>query len=334
MRRFSPLYIALSGLFVFGCQNSGKDQNENIVSKRYIHKYGYDVSKDEWDGANYPGQVITTLRNGVTVTSSYEDGILHGPTTYTFPHSHTTESLNIYEKGTLVKKVTYDIRGIPQKEELFLSPSHLKTTKWYQKGTPLSVEEHHNNELLEGEYYNEKNETTSRVVNGSGIRIVRDQHENIASKETIENGLPILKETFHPHGIPHIILPLSGGKIHGEKKVFAPTGEPVSVETYKLNALHGPATYYQNGCRYLEMNYQDGLKHGKERHFVDGETVVEETEWIEGQKHGPSVVFFDGMSQTRFYYNNQIVSKEKYQELCDIEENIAIMSDRALNKDY
>jgi len=333
MKRFSPLYIALSGLFVFGCQNSSKDQNENVVSKRYIHKYGYDVSKEEWDGATYPGQVITTLRNGVTVTASYEDGVLHGPTTYTFPHSHTTESLNIYERGNLVKKVTYDIRGIPQKEQVFLSPSHVKTTKWYQKGTPLSVEEYHNNELLEGEYYNEKNETASRVTKGSGVRITRDQHENIIARETIENGFPVLRETFHPHGIPHTVLPLSGGKLHGEKKVFAPTGEPVSIESYKLDVLHGPATYYQNGCRYLEVNYREGLKHGKERHFVDGETVVEETEWMEGQKHGPSVVFFDGMSRTRFYYNNQAVSKEKYRELCEIEENIAIMSDRALSKE-
>ncbi|MDN3509447.1 MAG: hypothetical protein P0S93_05505 [Candidatus Neptunochlamydia sp.] len=332
MKRFSHLYIALYGLFVFGCHNSNKDQNENVVSKRYIHKYGYDVSKEEWDGATYPGQVITTLRNGVTVTASYEDGVFHGPTTYTFPHSHTIESLNIYERGNLVKKVTYDIRGIPQKEQVFLSPSHVRTTKWYQKGTPLSVEEYHNNELLEGEYYNEKNETASRVTKGSGVRVTRDQHENIIAKEMIENGFPVLRETFHPHGIPHAVLPISGGKLHGKKKVFAPTGEPISIESYKLDVLHGPATYYQNGCRYLEVNYREGLKHGKERHLIDDETVVEETEWMEGKKHGRSVVFFDGMSRTRFYYNNQAVSKEKYRELCEIEENIAIMNDRALNK--
>lgn len=332
MKRFSPLLIALSGLFIFGCQNSSKDQNENVVSKRYIHKYGYDVSKEEWDATGYPGQVVTTLRNGVTVTASYEDGILSGPTTYTFPHSHTTESLNIFERGNLVKKITYDIRGIPQKEQVFLSPSHLKTTKWYQKGTPLSIEECHNSELLEGEYYNEKNETMHRVSKGAETRITRDQHENVVAKETIENGFSVLRETFHPHGMPHVIAPLSGSKIHGEKKVFAPTGEPISIESYKLDVLHGPATYYQNGCRYLEINYRDGQKDGKERHFVDGETVVEETEWMDGQKHGPSIVFFDGMSRTRYYYNNQAVSKEKYRELCDIEENIAIMNDRALHR--
>lgn len=333
MKRISPLLIALSGLFIFGCQNSSKDQDENVVSKRYIHKYGYDVSKEEWEGATYPGQVVTTLRNGVTVTSSYEDGILHGPTTYTFPHSNTIESLNTYERGNLVKKTTYDIRGIPQKEQVFLSPSHVKVTKWFQSGTPLSVEEYHNQELLEGEYFNERNEAEYRVVKGSGMRITRDQHENIVSRETIEGGYPVLRETFHAHGMPHVVLPLSGGLIHGEKKVFAPTGEPISVESYKKNVLDGQATYYQNGCRYLELTYKDGRKHGIERHFVDGETVVEETEWMDGQKHGPSIVFFDGMSRTRYYYNNQAVSKERYRELSEIEENIAIMNDRGHNRD-
>ncbi len=327
------LLLTCAGLLMFGCQNSNKDQNENVVSKRYIHKYGYDVSKEEWESTGYPGQVITTLRNGVTVTSSYEDGRLHGPTTYTYPHSNTHESLNIYERGNLVKKTSYDIRGIPQKEEVFLSPSHVKLTKWFQSGTPMSVEEYHNEELLEGEYYNKRNEAEHRVIKGSGTRITRDEHENIVLREKVEGGFSVLRETFHPHGIPHTVLPLSGGLIHGEKRVFAPSGEPISVENYEHDVLHGPATYYQNGCRYLEINYNHGQKDGTERHFVDGETVVEETEWIDGQKHGPSIVFFDGMSRTRYYYNDQLVSKEKYRELSEIEENIAIMNDRALYRD-
>ena len=333
MKKFPSLYIALSGLFIFGCQNSSKDQNEHVVAKRYIHKYGYDVSKEEWDTASYPGQVITTLRNGVTITSSYESHLLHGPTTYTFPHSQVTQFLHVYKEGNLVKKITYNMRSIPQIQELFLAPSHVKITKWYQKGTPMSVEEYHNNEIVEGEYYNEKNEMINQVIKGSGIRVIRDEHENISSKETVDNGFSSLKQTFYPHGIPHTIIPLCNGKIHGEKKVFALTGEPISVETYHFDLLHGPALYYQNGCRYLEINYRDGLKDGKEYHFVDDKTVIEETEWMQGQKHGLSTIFIDGIPHTRFYYNDQLVSKEKYRELCEMEDNIAIMSDRVLNKD-
>ena len=77
----------------------------------------------------------------------------------------------------------------------------------------------------------------------------------------------------------------------------------------------------------------NGLKDGVERHFIDGQTVVEETEWTEGQKHGPSVVFFDGMSRTRFYYNNRPVTKERYRELCEQAENIARSEERRVGKE-
>jgi len=86
MKRSSLFLIPLCNVLLIKCQTSNKDKNDNVVSQRYIHKYGYDVSKEEWESTGYPGQVVTTLRNGVTLTSSYENGVLHGPTTYTFPH--------------------------------------------------------------------------------------------------------------------------------------------------------------------------------------------------------------------------------------------------------
>jgi len=329
MKRNLLFTLPILGILITGCHNSNQDKNDEVVSQRHIHKYGYDVSKEEWESTGYPGQIITTLRNGVTITASYENSVLHGPTTYTYPHSQTIESLNIYERGNLVKKTTYNIRGIAQKEEVFLSPSHIRTMRWYSSGTPMLTEEYHNTELLEAEYYNKNNEPEYRVTKGAGIRIIRDQHEQIVAKETIENGYAILKETFHSHGIPYAITPLSGGKINGEKKVFAPSGEPISSETYKLDVLDGPATYFQNGYRYLEVSNKNGQKNGIERHYVDGENLVEETQWLEGQKHGPSIVYFDGMSKTRWYYNDALVTKERFRELCEQEENIAIMNDRA-----
>lgn len=137
MKRYSLLLIPMLGSLLVGCQTSNKDKNDNVVSERYIHKYGYDVSKEEWESTGYPGQVVTTLRNGVTVTSSYENGILHGPTTHTFPHSKTTESLNIYERGNLVKKTTYDIRGIPQKEQVFSLSFSCESNKMVHQRNPF-----------------------------------------------------------------------------------------------------------------------------------------------------------------------------------------------------
>ncbi len=326
MIRLIPFLLAF---FALGCHQSKRGEGRHVVAKRYIHKYGYDVSKEEWEKATYPGQVITTLRNGITVTAHYEGGELHGAMTSTYPHSNTTEWTEIYQRGRLVKKTNYTLRGIAYKEETFLSPSHVKITHWYNSGTPLSVEEYQGSKLLEGEYYNKYNQVLHRVVKGKGERIIRDQHEKLITKETIEEGYPVLRETFYPHGVPHTIVPLLSGSIHGKKRVFAPSGEPISIETYYHNLLDGPSVYFQNGYRYLEMNYKEGVKHGTERHFIDGDTIVEETQWHEGQKHGISTVYFDGMSKVRYYYNNMSVTKERYRDLVEQEENIAIMNARA-----
>ena len=323
------LVLFLIPLFAAACHKLDRDKEENVVSKRYIHKYGYDVSKEEWERATYPGQVLMTLRNGVSVTSHYEGGKLHGLTTCTHPHSNVTESISVYDRGRLVKKTECNVRGTPFREELFLFPSHVKITYWFASGTPLSVEEYRYDELLEGEYYDKNNEVLCRVSKGQGHRITRNQHEKVILKESIEGGFPVLRETLHPHGVPHTITPLLLGKVHGEKKVFAPSGEPISLENYQNNILDGPAVYFQNGLRYLEVTYKEGVKHGIERYFVDGETIVEETQWCEGEKHGTSTVYFDGMSKVSYYYNNAHVSKERYRELVEQAENVAIMNARA-----
>lgn len=333
MKRSVPFFLIPISLFFVGCHCSKCQSDPEVVSERYIHKYGYDVSPKEWQETSYPGQVVTTLRDGTVITASYDDHQLHGEMTKTFPHSQKIAERSQYKKGLLVKKMHYNISGSPEREETYLSPSHIRTRQWYKNGTPMSMEERLGQELIEAEYYNARNETDYSIKQGEGTRIIRDDHERISLRETISQGYPILRETFHAHGIPHTVAALLNGHLHGEKKVYALTGELIASEHYDRNALHGKATYYQNGARYLEIDYTNGLKNGAERHFVDGTTLVEETEWYEGKKHGPSTVYFDGMSQTRWYYNNQIVSKEKYRQLSLQEENIAIMQARSLRND-
>lgn len=333
MKWFSPLLFPLVGILFAGCQVSKNNAKDGVVSQRYIHKYGYDVSKEEWDLGECPGQVITTLRGGMTLTSSYENGVLHGPTTCTFPHSNTRESLSIYERGNLVKKTVYSVRGIPQIEHDFSSPSRVKIKRWYDQGVPLCVEEYQDNRLVDGEYYDLHNQSECCVVKGVGSRVIRDRNGQITARETIEDGYPVLRENLHPNGMPHVVTPLCDGRVNGVKKVFAPTGEPLLCETYKRDILHGLSTYFQNGSRYLEVHYKDGLKHGVERHFMDGDVLVEETEWMDGHRHGPSTVFFDGMYTTRYYYNNIFVTKERYRRLCEQAENVAIMHDRVMGRE-
>ena len=140
MKKQILLIIPIFASLFTGCQTSNKSKDDNIVSERYLHKFGYDVSKEEWEKIDCPGQVVTILRNGVTLTSAYENGVLHGSCKRTFPHSNTLETLCEYDNGNLVTKTTYDIRGIPHKKEDFFSPSHVKITRWFKNGVPLSIE--------------------------------------------------------------------------------------------------------------------------------------------------------------------------------------------------
>ena len=333
MKRTFILIAPLLGLLVSGCSgDSKKSRSDEVVSQRFIHKYGYDVSSQEWQASNYPGQVITTMRNGVTITSTYADGVLNGPTTYTYPHSQTLESLNIFENGELKRKVMYDVKGLPDSEQHFYKPGHVKVTAWYKTGTPRSIEEYADDLLIEGEYFTVQNETEARVERGFGHRMSRNREGFLLSKEKIDEGQVSLRETFHANGTPHIITPYAGGAINGEKRVFAATGEPVSIEYFIEGRLNGIATYFQNGCKYLEVGFKQGLRNGLERYFIDGVKLVEENEWNEGKRHGLSIVYLDGMSKKEWFYNDERVTKHKFDDLCERERTIAIMNERAYSK--
>ncbi|MBP9841686.1 MAG: toxin-antitoxin system YwqK family antitoxin [Simkaniaceae bacterium] len=330
-KTISLVTLALVSL---GCHNAENREKDKVISTRYIHKYGYDVSKSEWESSHCPGQVITSMKNGVTVTSSYENGILHGPTTYTFPHSHTRQSLEVYEQGELIKRVSYTIRGLPQEEELYLSPNKSKVTKWFAVGTPLSIETFEDGHLIEGEYKNALNENISRVNRGDGVRLVRNSDEKMIAKETYKEGLLIHRTTFYENGSPYCQMEIASGLLNGMKKVFSPSGDPLSIETYVNNVLHGPAAYFQNGSRYLEVSYQEGLKQGTERHYIDGETVIQEIAWSDGKLHGPTIVYADGISKTQWFYNNEKVSHHKYNNLCEQARIIASMNERSRSHSY
>lgn len=309
-------------LTLVSCQESGQ---KNVVSVRYIHKYGYDIPKSEWESQTCPGQVLTTLNNGKTITESYEDGLLHGPRTETFPHSQTVQTLETYKRGTLVKRISYNIRGVPQQEKVFKDPSHVLVTKWYPKGTPLCREEYKDDILINGQYFTTANETDSRIENGNGERTIRNQSGDLLAKEIFSNYNLTYTESYYPNNNPHETACYENGKLHGEKKVFSMSGDPLLIENYFEGKKHGPAIYYQNGYKYLETNYAMGFKEGVERRYIDGEILVEETEFKGNMKHGPSVVFCDGSAKTTWYFNAEKVSKHKFDSLIEREHFITTM---------
>ncbi len=104
----------------------------------------------------------------MTVTATYENGIKHGPTTHTYPHSQTVEYYCLFNQGNKVKEISYDPNGVPMEEWIQLSPTRYSITMWYNQGSPMLVEEFVGEELLDGQYYTTSNELDSRVEKGIG----------------------------------------------------------------------------------------------------------------------------------------------------------------------
>ena len=321
MRSYLCLLLVSSSFLFIGCEKSNHDNN--VVSQKYIHKYGYAVSKDEFESRSYPGQVITLLKNGVTITAGYEDGVLHGACTHTFPNSQTTESYYFYNQGTLVKQIFYALTGMPMREEVQISPTRYSITTWYKDGTPRSIEEYAGAELLEGQYFTLANDLEEQVVKGQGNRVQRDTDGVLLCKEQLEKGSVVKKETFHPNGSPESVANYINNELFGEKKTFTDSGEPVSVRTYEHNQLNGLSTFFKNGLRSVEVTYVDGVKSGDETHYLDGVNISKVIHWENGKMHGPSKYFVDDIARVEYYYDGNPVSPAKWKELDYIDQKIA-----------
>lgn len=320
MRHYLYPLLGCLGLMLVGC---GKDNKEcNVVSERYIHKYGYAVSKEEFKERKYPGQVVTALKNGVTITSTYENGVLHGTTTHTFPHSQTVETYFLYNQGALVKEIVYNINGMPLREEVQLSPTRHASTRWYADGTPLCTEEYAGNELVEAQYFSRQNEVESRVEKGKGLRVIRDIQGILTAREEIDEGFVIKRESFYATGAPESVAFYYRGILNGEKKSYTENGEPIAVKEYVNGKLHGKATFYKNGARAVDIHYLDGLKNGLEIHYLDGELVSQEILWENDKKHGPSKYFIDGVAQVEYFYDGRSVDENRWKELSQLDEMI------------
>lgn len=309
------------GLVLAGC---GSDNGGNqVISKRYIHKYGYAVSDSEWNANNYPGQVITTLRNGVTITATFEDGRLHGPTTHTHPHSQTVQYYFLYNAGDLKKEVVYDSLGMPIQEKLQLSPHRHCLTTWFGDGTPKSIEDYAGEELLDGQYFSLNNELESRVERGIGLRTLRDVNGLLLAKDEIDKGYVIQKDEFYASGAPRSITHYFMNQKHGERRAFTENGDPLAVEEWVDDLQHGKATYFNNGKKQIEVYFVNGARNGVETHFIDGEIVEQEIHWAHDKRHGPTKFFVgNAVAKTEWYYGGASVSQKRFDELHQMDQMI------------
>ncbi len=313
MRYHQALTVLILSAAFSGC-SSRYQQNPDLVDCTYVHRYGVEVPPDDWSSRGENGQVISRLKNGVTVTKNFSAGTLEGETMYTFPHCDTVECVETYSQGCLDKKVQNYFCGVP-KEEVQYRPGGQRVTSWYDNGTPQSIEEYEDHRLVYGEYYNPSHKLESQVSNGQGFRVGRDEYGELTSTDTIEQGRMVLRTTYHPNGSPKEIIPYEDGVVQGERKTFLPAGEPSTLELWDGGVQHGVTVIFQNGEKYAEVPYVRGMKKGVEKRYRNGKAVVEEISWYEDMRHGPSFTYIGETIKTDYYYQGKEVSKNQYDML-------------------
>jgi antitoxin component YwqK of YwqJK toxin-antitoxin module len=314
-----PLYGQLLATLILasGCQTSSSC--DSIVSQKFVHKYGFDLSENEWEQRSKDGQVVQTLKNGVKVTSSYENGVLHGLKTYTFAGSDVIEKALVYDQGTLLKETIHDASGIPSREELYEFDDRLIITLWDQKGVPLSVEEYDGELLVDGKYYTTDHQLEGEVVDGRGDRIVRERSGLLVSKDRMEGGRLVTRTTYHPNGQSHTVSHYHDYQLHGEQLKYTASGKPLMTLTWDHGVLNGPKTVFRNGLKVAEIPYVDGHKHGTEIHFDDLGTLTAEIEWKNDKKHGPSKFYTEEQIETEWFYKGHIVNANKFEMMINRE---------------
>jgi antitoxin component YwqK of YwqJK toxin-antitoxin module len=253
-----------------------------VVEEQYVHKYGFEVSPQEWQNRGEHGQKITTLKNGVTVKQSYSFGQLDGESTYTYPYSSTINLVERYQEGKLIQDEERNQSGVPTKKREFLG-NITRITVWYQGGHPQAIEEYENDILMKGDYLTLQGATESQVVEKNGERINRDLQGNLVSKDTIVNGRLQERIVFWDNGTPKESIPYNkSGLVNGHRKTFLRDGEPASDETWENGVQNGLTVTYNNGEKFAEVPYRNGVKSGVERRYRDGSELFEQVSWIDG----------------------------------------------------
>jgi len=291
------------------------DGGHEILSQEFIHKYGFNISQEEWDRRDQEGQIVTVLKNGVKVVTSYENGILHGPTTHTFPHSSVVEHLFVYEQGTLIKEALHDKKGVPITETAFEFDDRKIVTTWDQHGSPLAIEEFDGDFLIEGSFFTPEHELEGAVEAGFGERFHRDRTGLLVNRELIENGVVSRRTIYHPNGNIHSISNYHDDQLHGEQKKFTSAGQPLMELQWDHGLLEGTKVVYRDGVKASEIPYSHGQKHGLETHFDESANKTAEITWRNDKKWGASRFFANNTEETQWFYNGSLVSEDKFDML-------------------
>ena len=313
---FAPMCLILTSC-------SEKNDSSSVVSQQFVHKYGFDMDKSEWNSRDKEGKSITLLENGVTITKSYNEGVLHGPSTYTFANSSIIEKVELYDEGTLVKQIFMDEAGIPFKEESFEPGNKTAITHWDKFGVPISIESYESNALVMAKYYKPNNELEASIQDGSGVRIKRDRNGELQYKDILDKGVLKERTTFHSNGQIQSKMCFHDYKLHGEQITYSDTASIIMRTNWSNGNLDGEKIAYRNGNKISEIPYVNGKKHGIERHWKEDGSLLSEVHWDSNTKHGSQRVYNDDETLISWFYKGKQVSINKFEEFSQREKLIA-----------
>ena len=313
--------LTCAGVLVAGCQSN--KNNGDVVSQQFVHKYGFDLSEQEWQERAQDGQVIAMMKDGVKMTRSFENGQLHGTSIYTFPHSSVIEKLMVYDQGTLLKETLHDAAGIPIREDLYEFDDRTIITLWDEKGSPLCIEEYDNESLMEGKYYTPEHELEAQVTAGCGTRMKRDRCGLLLCRDQIANGMISERTSYHPNGQIHTVSHYCDYQLDGEQIKNTASGKPLMTLHWKRGVIDGPKIVYRNGIKIAEIPYLNGQKDGTELHYDDLGTLTAEIQWKNDKKHGFSRFYSEEVTENEWFYKGQAVNEQKFEMLENREKLIA-----------
>lgn len=309
------VFIPLCAAFLISCQNYDPCcEYVPVVEQSYVHRYGVEIPPEDWEMRGQHGQVVTKLKNGVVVSRTYVSGILDGETTYTFPHSETIEKKENFEKDILVSDMIFYRSGAPKQETKY-EGGKKTVLKWYENGTPQSQETYDREFLVFGEYQKPNSQLESKVVGGHGLKTRRDQYGILEGVDTILKGEVVLTTTYYPNGVPKEMTPFVNGIVSGQVKTFLPGGEPKSIEEWNNGEKTGITTLFENGEKFAEIPYRNGIKNGLEKRYRNNSQIAEEITWIDDIKHGPHSTYIADVVKTDWFFQGKPVTKVAFERM-------------------
>lgn len=308
--------IVVAAIIVASTTSCKTFRRSDVVAETYIHKYGVPIKKGDWSRNGKDGQVVQLRSDGVTVTRTYDKGLLQGKTTYTFPNSSTIARVESYGKGELLSKRDNYFTGVGKEEEKFHGSVIAERLCWYEDGTPMLVEQYENGYILTGEYRTPLNEVESKVAEGKGTRVMRGNDGELLFKDTIEGGQMVERVSYFPNGDPSSVTPYKNGLVHGTRLSFLSGGLPNTVEEWSHGQQEGTTIVYLNGEKIAEAPYVKGKRQGIEYRYRDGEFLVEEVTWVDDLQHGPRKIILDeSHTKTEWYLEGEVVSRSTFERM-------------------